>query len=377
MHSIPDNLPSLTIILSTHSSLEGMDKSGLLDRYKRLLDEYSKYFRVILYTSDSNDFSKYLNVEHHFIRGLTNIWGLRHLFFFMWLILQSPYMQGVVKVVGSNIPTLFLVKWLSKSPMVVTYQFDYAGFAELTYGKGLRAIISRYMEKLALKPADLILVTTPSLEAKIKSSYNKPTALIPNWVTVEEIHHIDFSDRDFNMILYAGRLHRTKGVNVLIEAVAHCVNIRPSSIRLVICGAGEDRVHLEKLSHSLQVKTEFQGSLPNSEILHLMSKSAIFVLPTLTAEGHPKALIEAMACGMACVVSDVEGNNDLIQNGKNGLIVPANNVDALSIAINKLLNDPALIYDLGVNAKKDSQVFDFHSVVSKEIQIFLSLSNKI
>ena len=63
---------------------------------------------------------------------------------------------------------------------------------------------------------------------------------------------------------------------------------------------------------------EFYGRVSNADVLQLMWSATIFVLPTLTMEGHPKALIEVMAFG----ASDVVGNEDVILNGETGLLVP-------------------------------------------------------
>lgn len=369
-----DSKITLTIIQSTHASLIGMEQSGLLDRHKRLLDEYRKHFHVVLYTSDSKDYSTYLNVQHRHLWYLPPFHGLRHLVFYIWLVFQSFQMRGVIKVFGSNIPTLPLVKKLSRCPMMVTYQFDYAGLAELTYGKGIRAWLSHWMEYLAIKPADMVAVTTSALETKIKKVYRKDTTLLPNWVFVDQlIQNRPGEIRESNMILYAGRLHQIKGIEALIQAVFHTKQTYPD-VRLVICGTGEEYKKLECMANSLNLNVEFRGKLSNSAVVNLMCKTTIFVLPTLTMEGHPKALIEAMTYGCACIASDVPGNNDLITNGENGLLTPAGDSVSLSKAIIKLLENESLRAKLAKSAKEKAKQFNWDIVVENDLQILKQMS---
>jgi glycosyltransferase involved in cell wall biosynthesis len=364
--------PVLTIIYSTHSSLAGLEQSGLLDRHKRLLEEYQKHFHVVLYSSDSTDYSSYFNVTHHHLSSRSSLWGLRHAGFYLWLIFQAVHMRGVIKVFGSNIPTLPLVKILSRCPMMVTYQYNYADLAELTYGRGVRSWLARGMEYLALKPADVVAVTTPVLEAKVKNVYHKSTVLLPNWFDKSVINQTGTTiERDSRLILYAGRLDKIKGVDVLIQAFARARNDYPD-LKLVICGVGEEREWLEELADKLGVQPDFRGRLDNSDVLHLMTQTAIFVLPTLTSEGHPKALLEAMACGAVCIVSDVPGNRELISQARNGILVPIRRDDMLSKAICHLLSDNNLRKRLGNQAKADVEIYEFFSIVMQEIQTLLS-----
>jgi glycosyltransferase involved in cell wall biosynthesis len=77
----------------------------------------------------------------------------------------------------------------------------------------------------------------------------------------------------------------------------------------------------------------------------------VFVLPSL-AEGHPKALLEAMSCGAACVVSTCEGNRSVIEAGKTALVHEPSDVRALADAIERILTDPSLRADISRRARE-------------------------
>ena len=369
--------PTLTIIQSTHFSLGGLEQSGIFERHKRLLDEYGKAFHVVLYTSDASDYSCRLQVEHHPVPWLPKAFGWRHVLYFLWLVWQAPRIKGVIKVFGSNIPTLPLVKLLSRCPMMVTFQFDYAGLAQETWGRGnVMALMSMWLERLALQASDLVLVTTHALEARVKQVYHKPTVLLPNWVDLEHRSQPLEEPRDPDLVLYAGRLHWIKGVDVLIDAFAQ-VKRQHCTARLVICGVGAEQRQLEAQVESLGIEgVQFLGNVANKEVLSLMNRAAVFVLPTVTMEGHPKALIEAMAYGAACVASDVPGNRDLLANETNGLLTPARDATTLAEAIGRLLDDDELGRELAGRAQLDAAEFDFAVIVPQEIQCLLDLAGR-
>jgi glycosyltransferase involved in cell wall biosynthesis len=367
--------PILTILQSTHASLAGLEKSGILDRHKRLLDEYCKIFHVVLYTCDNVDFSKQLNVEHKPVPWLPPNFGFRHLVFYLWLALQASHMEGIIKVFGSNIPTLPLVKFLSKLPMLVTYQFDYAGLSEQVYGAhSIRTFLSKRMQHLALYAADLLSVTTPTLKRMAELSFNKPVIILPNWVDLSQCLLASSNIRNPYLILYAGRLNKIKGIDILIAAFGRVRKLHPT-IRLIICGEGEERIHLENQSQSLTIGgVEFLGSVPNSKVLELMSTSTVYVLPTLTKEGQPKALIEAMACGCACIASDVPGNNDLITDGENGLLVPPGDIESLAEGITSLIENQSLCMKYAISAKEKAKQFDWNIVIENDIKVLKKLA---
>lgn len=334
-----------------------------------MLAEYGKTFEVVLYTFDEQDHSVPLRVEHRCVPWLPGGYGFRHLVYYLWLVWEAPRMNGVIKVFGSNIPTLPLVKLFSGRPMMVTYQWDYANQTRLNEKTGLKYWFAPILEWLALSKADLVLVTADWLKSKVAKLYRKKTVLLPNWVDPAADGPSGSRTRKEKMILYAGRLHRTKGVDVLIEAFAR-IKARYQNISLVICGEGERRESLERQAKARNIRgVEFRGRLPNAEALDLMGRAAVFVLPTLTMEGHPKALIEAMACGAACVATHVPGNKDVLVDGKTGLLVPPANAGALADALDRLLGDDDLRERLAHSAWVEAKRYCFSGIVPKEVHV--------
>ena len=147
-------------------------------------------------------------------------------------------------------------------------------------------------------------------------------------------------DLDARVVLGAGRLNRQKGFDLLVSAFAR---VAPShrDWRLRICGQGQEREELERLvaEQGLQGIAKLPGPRDLGEEI---GKASVFVLSS-RFEGFPLVLLEAMSVGMAVVSFDCPtGPRDLVEDGRNGLLVPANDVEALAAAIARMMDDEEL-----------------------------------
>ena len=146
----------------------------------------------------------------------------------------------------------------------------------------------------------------------------------------------------------AGRLDDQKGHAVLIRAV-HLIKAHP--LRCAILGEGPGRPALERLirRHHLERQVWLLGQ--RDDVTSWLSALDLFVLPSLW-EGLPNSLLEAMAMGLPVVASGVDGIAEIVENGKNGLLVPPKYPKALSRKILELIQDPAARARLGEAARK-------------------------
>jgi glycosyltransferase involved in cell wall biosynthesis len=280
-------------------------------------------------------------------------------------------MAGVIKVFGSSLMALGLIKRLAGRPVMVTYEWDYAEQTRRSEKNPLRRWLAPWVERLGIGPADLVATTTGWLQAKIAREYHKPTVVLPEWVDLDL--NSEAPARDSATILYAGRLHWSKGVDVLLAAFEQAARLHPNA-QLVICGAGPDRERLEALARPIP-RVSFRGMLPNTEVVRLLRSAAISVLPTVSMEGQPKALLEALKCGAACIATSVPGSQELIEAGQTGLLVPPNDAAALAEALDRLLADDALRARLGQRAAEQAAQFDFDLVLRQDLQALHGLGS--
>jgi len=152
-------------------------------------------------------------------------------------------------------------------------------------------------------------------------------------------------------LVFVGRLQRQKGLDLLLQAVARLKRARPSlAWMLWVFGDGPCRSEYEILASELGIaeRVHFQGQVP--DVPARLVDVDIFVLPS-RAEGMSNALLEAMAAGLPCVATRINGNIGLIQDGSNGLLVPPEDPEALAGALESLLDSQALRERLAQGAR--------------------------
>ena len=100
----------------------------------------------------------------------------------------------------------------------------------------------------------------------------------------------------------------------------------------------------------------------------------VFCLPSVKREGLPRAVIEAMAYGVPAIVTDSGGSPELVQNGKNGIVIPVRNAKAIADSIEKLYRDTEFKKSLGMNARKRIDAhFDNDETVKQTINVYRDL----
>jgi glycosyltransferase involved in cell wall biosynthesis len=141
------------------------------------------------------------------------------------------------------------------------------------------------------------------------------------------------------LIAAAGRLDRMKGFHVLVSAAPAVLEAVPNA-RIVIIGKGEEFEPLKRQVSEMGVGDRV--SLPGyvDDLRSVLSGTDLFVLPSVSREGLPMVLAEAMASECPIVTTDISGNKEIVQHGRNGLVVEPDNSHALAQGIVQLLKGP-------------------------------------
>jgi len=166
---------------------------------------------------------------------------------------------------------------------------------------------------------------------------------------------------EFDYILAVGRLHKQKGFDILIKSFAK--SDLKNIVKLVILGEGKERKNLEELIAKLKLKNQvlLLGKVDNPFIY---MKYARFFILSSRCEGFAIVLLEALACQAAVIAANCEtGPSEIIENGKNGLLIPVEDENALTEAMGKLFYDRELHERLKANARKSIERFDVKNIV--------------
>lgn len=176
------------------------------------------------------------------------------------------------------------------------------------------------------------------------------------------------------LILYTGRLVAVKGIPVLLRAFQRVINDFPN-LHLVLVGNGEDRHNLEEIAKELKIEESITFVGDVSDIKPYLCASDIFVLPSF-GEGVSNSLLEAMSVGLACIATNVGGSADLLSNGRNGILIPPNDVDKLFDALTELIQNHSERAMYGMNARQFVlSHFDFSSVGARYISLYEKLAS--
>ena len=178
-------------------------------------------------------------------------------------------------------------------------------------------------------------------------------------------------DKDDIVIYTIGNLYPTKGYKYLVKAAKYLKN-QGIKLRYVIIGEGQERDKLIHLINDLNLHHRFflPGRINGSPYL----KGADIYICSSVKEGLSYTIMEAMHAGLPIIVTDVGGNTDLVQNENSGLVVPAQNPEAIALAISKLLLDPALKRRLAQTAKRKAKtLFTIDRMVKETKELYNNL----
>jgi glycosyltransferase involved in cell wall biosynthesis len=309
-----NNSLNLGIVFPIGGSLRHLEKSGQKQRFlKFLLPHYQKSFSRI-------DLVEY---QHSSILRFVELFV--NLFTYRQQLKKANILRGF-HVTGGLF--CLLVKLIYKKPYTFNYGYRYDLFADLEK-KSFQKLLFKLTTPLVVRQANFLIAATPQLADYLKQNFKpKKVVIIPNGVNTKA-----FSpgkpqlERFETRILNVGRLVPQKNQLVLIKAIANSKH--RSQVKLTILGQGPLESELIQQAKKLKVKLKIINSLPNHQLPKLFHQNDIFILPSII-EGHPKALLEAMSCGLPVVTTSkinqlTKKFNDLIDNPKKAKKLGAKN----------------------------------------------------
>jgi len=208
--------------------------------------------------------------------------------------------------------------------------------------------ILRIFLNLAYKNSKLIIVPSQQLaNFAEKWGVAKPKIeLVYNCVDPNKFQNLEIVKKDYDLITVC-RLVPWKGLEELVTCAIEL------NLRLVIVGDGPLLDDLRNLARKFQSSIKFLGSINNEKVQDILNSSRIFVLNS-SYEATSYALIEAKMCGLPVIAKKSDGSTTLIQDSIDGFVVEPNTVKNLKYCINKLIVNEEIVYNFGLEARKDA-----------------------
>jgi len=234
---------------------------------------------------------------------------------------------------------------------ILTIHGIYSQQVKNLHNKTTSKIAANY-EKEALEWANAITVVS-----KDAFDYYKKLGLnvyhIPNSIDIDSLS--TKSDRRYKkQIIFAGRLSSEKGVDVLSDLA----KILPSDINLIILGSGPKENLIKNIKKS---NVSYFGYLPKNETISLIRGSDILIQPS-KIEGVSSTILEAMACKVPVITTNVGGNKEIIEHNKTGILIEPNNSKKLLDEILNLFINSKIKNELINSAYIDVQKYDWKYV---------------
>ena len=225
---------------------------------------------------------------------------------------------------------------------------------------GLQGIIMNRIKRwVILKSQALTVVSRNMIEAVERlGAPHKKSCVIPMGVDLKTRFVPSETMRINDNLLFVGRLVEKKGLHYLIHALPLILTRHPQ-ITLRIAGDGPEKNNLKRVCEKLGINANvrFLGAVKNERLPALYQTSGVLVFPSVIAddgdqEGFGLVLVEALGCECPAIVTDLPAMQDIIEDGKTGLVVPQKNIRKLAEKVILLLDDQKLRESLGREGRR-------------------------
>lgn len=215
---------------------------------------------------------------------------------------------------------------------------------------GLRGLLSR-----AFAAGDgVFLQNSDDLQDLVRLNIlqaGKVVGVYPTGVDLAEWHALPAAQDPITFSL-VGRMLRDKGVREFVAAARELKSVYPSVKFCLIGGVDSNPGAIgeaELLGWKQEGVVEWTGHV---DVKPWLERTSVFVLPSSYREGVPRSTQEAMALGRAVVTTDVPGCRETVVDGRNGFLVQPNDAKSLRLAMQKFIDNPRLISDMGRESRK-------------------------
>lgn len=230
-----------------------------------------------------------------------------------------------------------------------------------------------FLKGMIVRSPDKVTVISSALQSIVKDLGREDAVVIPNGIDTKMFEGT--LTKIPGRILFVGRLEKMKGIDVLLRAFAQLKipQQHPSSgaAHVRIVGHGSQRQSLEQLSRDLGIsdRVVFVGRIDPSAIASEYMQAEIFC-GLSRSEALGNVFLEAQAAGCAVVASNVGGIPDIVKDGETGLLIPPDDIEAATKALERLLSDKDLCQKLAANGQKNANGYDWLRIAKMYAEVY-------
>jgi glycosyltransferase involved in cell wall biosynthesis len=361
---------ALALLFTFGYSLGDWEDNETVERELAIYNELAKHFETVyIFTYGTDDAAKYdqyvaANVEIVDKAVVSNnlLYSLL-LPVIHWRTFRDVDVIKTNQMVGSWAAVAASV--LFRLQLVVRTGYVYTKFTR--HQDRFKRALGHAVEFVAYKMADGIVTSAPHGKAYVEERYN-PSGdhrVITNYVETDFFAPNDDPPRE-NSICFVGRFSEQKNLGALLSTLDGL----PYSLTLV--GDGPLEGELRRQAADTDVDVTFAGRVPNRELPEIICQHELFVLPS-HFEGMPKALLEAMSCGVTVVGTDVAGTADVITDGEDGLLCETS-VASLRETIEEVMSDDQKRARLAASARETIvEEYSLETIVQQELALYADL----
>ncbi len=211
--------------------------------------------------------------------------------------------------------------------------------------------------RLIFRCSDLNISISKAVQIFVQKFDKRHSPVIYRGIDFDQLDTIQpneaFRQKFANKIIIGtvARLYKWKGIEYSIEAIKSLPEDIKSEIVFIIIGDGEDFDRLRKLCDNNSIY--MLGNLPREKVLSIVKTFDIYIHSSLPGGGLSTSLLEAMYCGCAVIATPHEGADEVVHDGRNGLLIKSKSPTSTQAAIKNLIKDKAMRTSQGENAHRD------------------------
>ena len=340
----------LVLFFTRGMSLEGWERAGMLGRELALYQALRSHMEDVAFLTYGPEQTAQGIVGP--IAILPNRWRIHSTLYSViapLLYARTLWRATIFKTNQLNGAwTAVIAKRLFRKPLLVRCGYLLTRPADRIAGGPWAQHRARWIEGAVCRAADRIIVVTEADRRHLMELHRiEPMKIrvIPNAIDTERFRPMPEIAKEAGRLIVVGRLSAEKRPGLLFDAIR-----RLDGVRLSVVGDGPLREALARRAREERLPVEFLGMVSNEQLPRLLNRAEAFVLPS-QYEGHPKGLLEAMACGLPVIGTAVPGIQEAITHRVTGYLC-APSAGALRAGIAEVLADAALRQEMGRQARR-------------------------